>query len=152
MPYIPQNSATLPKGSSREDCIRDQYQHRSRRKHHQWMNVCQNLRKSLGLDFMRVYCAHISTARIWKCPLAWYRRRGGCILEIVSKYILTAMKHLNTPFGLMRGPNALKNQRWLFNFFLFCSLRQNIIWIGHWPIDTSPPLDTTMLLVYLLRV
>ena len=51
--------------------------------------------------------------------------------------------------GWIRGPKALKNHRWLFNFFLFCSLRQKIICTGHEPADTSPAAVTTTWEVYL---
>lgn len=53
------------------------------------------------------------------------------------------------PLGLMSGPNALKNQRWLLSFFLFCSLRQKIICTGQEPCETSPESVTTTLEVYL---
>lgn len=52
-------------------------------------------------------------------------------------------------FGLIKGPKALKNQRWLLSFFLFCSFRQKMIWTGQAPEDTSPLELTTTWDVYL---
>ena len=53
------------------------------------------------------------------------------------------------PLGLMSGPKALKNQRWLLSFFLFCSFRQKMTCTGHAPVETSPESVTTTLEVYL---
>jgi len=65
------------------------------------------------------------------------------------EYIVHWTANSSLLLGSMIGPNALKNQRWLLSFFLFCSLRQKRTWIGHNPWDTSPVSVTTTLVVYL---
>ena len=68
--------------------------------------------------------------------------------SFVTKLANTVRKFA-IPFGFTRGPNALKNQRWLLSFFLFCSFKQKIICTGHAPCETSPVSVTTTLEVYL---
>lgn len=90
--------------------------------------------------------AHISRARRWTCPLASCphqaaRTLHGMACQHLFRNRLRATESL--PLGLISGPNALKNQRWLLSFFLFCSFKQKRICMGH-ALEEISPVSVTM--------